>query len=75
MKKIDFKKIYIQNFLSIGNEPLEVEFQNGVNVINGINRDEEDIGNAVGKCLDKKTKIKVRIPSELLKFFPGAFSK
>jgi DNA repair exonuclease SbcCD ATPase subunit len=49
MKKIDFKKIYIQNFLSIGNEPLEVEFQNGVNVINGINRDEEDIGNAVGK--------------------------
>lgn len=49
MKKIDFKKIYIQNFLSIGNEPLEVEFQNGVNVINGINRDEEDIANAVGK--------------------------
>lgn len=49
MKKIDFKKIYIQNFLSIGAEPLEVEFQNGVNVINGINRDEEDIGNAVGK--------------------------
>lgn len=49
MKKIDFKKIYIQNFLSIGNEPLDVEFQNGVNVINGINRDEEDIGNAVGK--------------------------
>lgn len=54
MKKIDFKKIYIQNFLSIGNEPLEIEFQNGVNVINGINRDEEDIGNAAGKssCLD-----------------------
>ena len=75
MKNIEFKKLYIQNFLSVGNEPLEIEFNNGLNVITGYNRDENDIKNGCGKCLDKKTKIKVRIPDELLKFFPTPFSK
>lgn len=45
MKNIEFKKLYIQNFLSVGNEPLEIEFNNGLNVITGYNRDENDIKN------------------------------
>lgn len=49
MKKINFKKLYIKNFLSIGNEPLEIDFNTGMNVITGVNRDENDISNAVGK--------------------------
>ena len=49
MRKIDFKTLYIQNFLSIGNEPLEINFSNGLNVINGINKDEDDIANGSGK--------------------------
>lgn len=49
MKKINFKKLSIQNFLSIGNEPLEIDFNTGMNVITGVNRDENDISNAVGK--------------------------
>lgn len=49
MKNIEFKKLYIQNFLSVGNEPLEIEFNNGLNVITGYNRDENDIKNGVGK--------------------------
>lgn len=49
MKNIEFRKLYIQNFLSVGNEPLEIEFNNGLNVITGYNRDENDIKNGVGK--------------------------
>lgn len=49
MKKINFKKLFIQNFLSIGSEPVEIDFHNGMNVITGINRDENDIANAAGK--------------------------
>lgn len=49
MLKINFKKLYIQNFLSVGTEPLEIEFQGGLNVITGYNRDEDDIKNGVGK--------------------------
>ena len=49
MKKINFKKLFIQNFLSIGSEPMEIDFHSGMNVITGINRDENDISNAVGK--------------------------
>lgn len=49
MKKIDFKTLYIQNFLSIGNDPVEINFNNGLNVISGINKDEGDIANGSGK--------------------------
>ena len=49
MKKIDFKSLFIQNFLSVGNEPLEIDFSNGLNVITGINRDEDNIANGAGK--------------------------
>lgn len=49
MKRINFTKISIQNFLSVGEEPVEIEFKPGVNIITGVNRDEEGIANAVGK--------------------------
>lgn len=49
MKKINFKKLYIKNFLSIGDEPIEIDFKEGFNIITGVNRDESDIRNGVGK--------------------------
>jgi DNA repair exonuclease SbcCD ATPase subunit len=49
MKKIDFKSLFVQNFLSVGNEPLEINFSNGLNVITGVNRDEDGIANGAGK--------------------------
>lgn len=49
MKRINFKKVTVQNFLSIGQEPIEVEFKEGLNIITGFNRDENDIKNGVGK--------------------------
>lgn len=48
MKKIFFKKVYIQNFLSIGNEGVEICFQEGINLITGENRDKGG-RNGVGK--------------------------
>ena len=51
MKKVTFRKIFIKNFLSVGNEPLIISFKNGFNVISGINRDENNIKNGVGKTL------------------------
>ena len=51
MKKIEFKRLYIQNFLSVGNEPLEIDFSSGMNVITGINNDENGIANGCGKSL------------------------
>lgn len=49
MKQINFKKISIQNFLSVGEEPVVVEFKKGLHIITGLNRDKEDRRNAVGK--------------------------
>lgn len=49
MKSIRFVKLKIQNFLSVGSEPVEVEFKQGTNIITGVNLDEEGIQNAVGK--------------------------
>ena len=48
MKHIFFQKIYIQNFLSIGKPGLEISFQEGINLITGINND-KDSRNGVGK--------------------------
>lgn len=49
MKRINFTKLTIKNFLSVGNEPVTVNFKSGMNIIRGINRDEEDIFNGCGK--------------------------
>jgi DNA repair exonuclease SbcCD ATPase subunit len=49
MKNIVFKKISIQNFLSVGDEPVIVDFKKGLHIITGLNRDKEDRRNGVGK--------------------------
>lgn len=49
MKKITFRKLTIQNFLSVGEEPVIIEFHEGTNVITGFNRDENGIKNGCGK--------------------------
>ena len=64
MKHIEFKRLEIKNFLSIGEVPLKITFQKGLNVITGTNFDKEDSRNGVGKCLDKKTTIDIRIEDE-----------
>ena len=42
MKYINFNTIKISNFLSVGTEPIEINFQAGLNIITGVNRDKED---------------------------------
>ena len=37
MKKVNFKKISIINFLSVGDDPVTVEFNKGLHVIKGKN--------------------------------------
>ena len=48
MRKINFKCLSIQNFLSVGNEKLILNFQNGINLITGLNKDKES-KNGCGK--------------------------
>jgi DNA repair exonuclease SbcCD ATPase subunit len=49
MKKVKFKKVVIQNFLSVGEEPVVVEFTEGLHLITGRNCDKPERKNAVGK--------------------------
>jgi len=49
MKQVIFKKIFIKNFLSVGNTPVEIDFKTGLNIITGTNLDKEDSKNGVGK--------------------------
>jgi DNA repair exonuclease SbcCD ATPase subunit len=49
VRHIQFKKLYIKNFLSIGKQPVVINFTSGINVITGINHDKEDSKNGVGK--------------------------
>jgi len=49
MKKVNFNKISIKNFLSFGNEPVILEFKRGLHVITGVNRDKADRQNGLGK--------------------------
>jgi len=49
MKQVIFKNINIENFLSVGsNPPLQLTFKSGLNVITGINKDDNS-ANGVGK--------------------------
>lgn len=48
-KKVIFEKLVIKNFLSVGNEPVVIDFKTGVNIITGINRDQLDRRNGIGK--------------------------
>ena len=49
MKYVNFNSIKIQNFLSIGKDPVEVNFKSGINIITGNNKDKLDRRNGVGK--------------------------
>ena len=49
MKYVEFNSVKIRNFLSIGNEPVEINFRDGLNIITGVNKDKEDRRNGVGK--------------------------
>jgi len=49
MKSVNFSKLSAQNFLSIGEEPVTVEFSKGLHVITGKNKDKPDRRNAIGK--------------------------
>jgi DNA repair exonuclease SbcCD ATPase subunit len=49
MKKVIFKSLKIQNYLSVGNNPVCVNFNKGINLITGINKDKPDRRNAIGK--------------------------
>ena len=51
MKKVTFTRLFIKNFLSVGETPVEIRFDKGFNIITGYNKDENDIKNGVGKTL------------------------
>jgi DNA repair exonuclease SbcCD ATPase subunit len=49
MKNVLFKSIEIQNFLSIGKNPLKINFTEGINIITGENLDNIGSKNGIGK--------------------------
>jgi chromosome segregation ATPase len=49
MKNIKFKRLCGQNFLSIGNDQIVIDFQSGFNLITGKNIDNPDRANGSGK--------------------------
>jgi DNA repair exonuclease SbcCD ATPase subunit len=49
MKKITYKTLKITNFLSVGNDVVEINYQNGFNLITGNNIDNPDRKNGTGK--------------------------
>ncbi|MBC8416840.1 AAA family ATPase [bacterium] len=49
MRTINFKSVKLANFLSVGNDVVEVNFRSGVHIITGTNKDKEDRRNGVGK--------------------------
>ncbi len=51
MRKIRFNTLTIQNFLSVGNDTITIEFQNGLNLITGKNNDNPERKNGVGKSV------------------------
>jgi vacuolar-type H+-ATPase subunit I/STV1 len=51
MKKIIYKTLRGQNFLSVGNDQISVDFQSGFNLITGKNIDNPDRVNGIGKSV------------------------
>lgn len=49
MKKVVFEKLLIKNFLSVGDKPVVISFRPGLHGITGINKDQLDRRNGVGK--------------------------
>lgn len=48
MKNVTFQSVKIKNFLSIGNEPIKIDFKKGITVITGENKDKGG-KNGIGK--------------------------
>ena len=48
MKKIKFQTLKIKNFLSVGEEEIDLNFKSGINLLTGINKD-NNTRNGVGK--------------------------
>jgi DNA repair exonuclease SbcCD ATPase subunit len=46
---VNFRTLKIKNFLSVGEVPISIVFNKGVNIITGVNKDKEDSKNGVGK--------------------------
>lgn len=49
MKQVLFKRLSIQNFLSVGEDTININFIQGINAIKGQNLDKKDGRNGVGK--------------------------
>ena len=49
MKIVNFDSITLKNFLSVGEEPVSVDFKPGLHIITGVNKDKQDRRNGVGK--------------------------
>lgn len=49
MRKVKYRSLSIQNFLSIGNDTVVIDFQNGLNLITGNNIDNPERRNGTGK--------------------------
>jgi len=49
MKTVNFCRVAIQNFLSVGEDVVSIDFSKGLHVITGINHDKPDRRNAIGK--------------------------
>ena len=49
MRIVNFDKIVIKNFLSVGDEPVSINFKPGIHIITGTNKDKQDRRNGVGK--------------------------
>lgn len=49
MRQVIFKRISIQNFLSVGEDTININFKKGINCIKGVNLDKENQKNGVGK--------------------------
>jgi DNA repair exonuclease SbcCD ATPase subunit len=51
MRRIIYKNLKGQNFLSVGNDQISVDFQSGFNLITGRNIDNPDRVNGIGKSV------------------------
>lgn len=49
MNHVNFKRISIKNFLSVGSDPVVIDFTPGLHIITGVNKDKQDRRNGVGK--------------------------
>jgi DNA repair exonuclease SbcCD ATPase subunit len=49
MKRVTFKNISVRNFLSVGEDSVDVTFRSGMNIITGENHDKPERRNGVGK--------------------------